>query len=200
MLGAASTLANSVPSAFNALGIGSVSATGMLVLTITTINPLIDASPLNGFRDVLQGSKNFTPLPTGALVLVSFAYLFFTYACGLFTIHLGSRFRSRMFGGSFDAPRIAYVVDSKNEFLQKIFLETRSAITVYDGLGLALLFFLLGVLAGFLQILVLPTWGSILTSLAGLSASIACSWAFWRESYKAAENFDRIIAYRKNGR
>ncbi|MDV7142040.1 hypothetical protein R3X27_05025 [Tropicimonas sp. TH_r6] len=182
MLGSAVALTSSIPSAFSALGVGAVGFVSAAILVSTWPPERL------GIEKVDLPSKMATSETLSSLfpIALAFAGLAFAYALGLAMISLGGRLRVSFWGG-FDPQRAAFVAQSRNEFLQKSYLELKAANSILDGLGISSFFFFASSAAAMSQV---NGWAFALIGLA-----VACSscWTFWREVDQRNREFDEVV-------
>ncbi|MBV2360227.1 hypothetical protein KUH32_10610 [Thalassococcus sp. CAU 1522] len=183
MLSSAHALLSPVPGAFSALGVGTVASLGMIPLA-SVLSNVVDLETSHGFLNNVNTPEQ---MKTAFAAIAGFGAVFMTYAFGLISIQLGGAMRQR-FWGSLDAETIAYVVSSKNEFLQRLFLETRNSITVLDGFGVALLY-----LFSSTTTVVLVNWDWYWVLFFGPIAAVCSCYLSWRQSNRYLLAFADIV-------
>ena len=160
---------SSFPSAFSALGIGSIGLIGQLPFGLASrqIIPSMKAALPIEYPDYVA-----TVLP----YVAAFAIFFYTYALGFATIAVAERFR----GGNpkNDAQGLAAIFNCKNEAVIKFCLEQRSLVETFNGLGLAVVVSGLSIAAALLLFGSNAEWIALFVLLFSLGFMLAV----WREA------------------
>ena len=183
MLNAATSIAGNVPSIFPALGVGSTAVLGPFVMV--TVSQDVVFGDLISIGSSSKDAINET-MQLGFSIALGFSIIFTVYGFGLAIIAISSSLRNRILGG-LDVKRTTVAASFDNEFLHRLYWETRNSTSSTDGLGLALasLFTHVGIAMSFEN-----GW---FFSVAGIIFAVMICALFWNISQRNLTFFDGVL-------
>ncbi|WP_139784653.1 hypothetical protein [Roseovarius sp. A-2] len=182
MLQSAAQIASSLPNAFAALAVGTLSSAGIYPLSIL-------------FRTEYGGSYSFSKFMLENVaperhaihsLFVGFTALFLVYALGLMAVLIGDAMRKATVGGQ-NPNRAKVLVLMENAFVERLYFEVKSLSSICDGLGMGLFAFLVGNGISFLA------HGEWIATIALVCSGFGICYFFFHLSKIARLDFDDTI-------
>ena len=179
MIGQITAIRSSFPSAFIALGVGTIFFLFALAFYSLTAHKL----------DQIIVDRSFIPADIRPAIsfILAFSCFFFIYVCGFALIAISTR--AAYHKKSFEVNHLEIVFSLNNESLTKYYFEQKSLVDAFSGLGLTFLFGFFVFSAG----LVYRSNDLYIESILSLVLGIVLARTFWAESTDRIKRIDALL-------